>query len=74
MQGIKKKPVGKIMNKSVTRINDSDGTKFICDDDSWLLLRLSGTEPKLRIYSETKSKKASLRYIEFGKKYAFSLM
>ncbi|MGB2630790.1 MAG: phosphoglucomutase/phosphomannomutase family protein [Candidatus Omnitrophota bacterium] len=74
MQGMKKKPLGKILNKKVVGIDDSDGTKFICDDDSWLLLRLSGTEPKLRIYSETKSKKASLRYVEYGKKYAFGLM
>ncbi|MBU0683672.1 MAG: phosphoglucomutase/phosphomannomutase family protein, partial [Candidatus Omnitrophica bacterium] len=51
-----------------------DGTKFICDDGSWLLLRLSGTEPKLRIYSETHSKKESLEYLKFGKKYAFSFL
>jgi phosphomannomutase len=72
--GLKKKPLNKVLNKKVKEINDSDGTKYICEDGSWLLIRLSGTEPKLRIYSETKSKKASLRYIEFGKKYAFSLM
>jgi len=74
MDGIKKKPLKKILNKTVTRINDSDGTKFICEDGSWLLVRLSGTEPKLRIYSETSSKKLGLKYLEFGKKYALSLM
>ncbi|MFQ5952361.1 MAG: phosphoglucomutase/phosphomannomutase family protein [Candidatus Omnitrophota bacterium] len=73
-QGVEKKPLTKILNKPVARINDSDGTKFICEDSSWMLLRLSGTEPKLRIYSEAKSKKAALRYVEFGKKYAFGLM
>ena len=74
VKGIRKSPLTTVLNKPVARLNDSDGTKFICEDNSWLLLRLSGTEPKLRIYSETKSRKASLRYLEFGKKYAFSLM
>ena len=74
MGGIKKNPLKKVLNKPVARINDSDGTKFICEDGSWLLLRLSGTEPKLRIYSETCSKKESLKYVAFGKKYAFSFL
>jgi len=72
--GMKKKPLTKILNRRVAEINDTDGDKFICDDGSWLLLRLSGTEPKLRIYTETSSKKRSQQYIDFGKKYAFSLM
>ncbi len=74
VKGIKKNPLKKVLNREVVKINDADGTKFICDDGSWLLLRLSGTEPKLRIYSETASRKKSLDYIKFGKKYAFSLM
>ncbi len=72
--GLKKNPLKKIMEKEVVELNDSDGFKFICKDGTWLLIRLSGTEPKLRIYSETPSVKQSLKYIEFGKKYAFSLM
>ncbi|MEA3489566.1 MAG: phosphoglucomutase/phosphomannomutase family protein [Candidatus Omnitrophota bacterium] len=74
MDGIRKNPLDKVINKKVVQVKDYDGTKFICDDGSWLLLRLSGTEPKLRVYSETGSKRRSLEYIEFGKKYAFSLM
>ena len=72
--GIKKNHLEKVLSRPVVKVNDADGTKFICDDGSWLLLRLSGTEPKLRIYSETSSKKRSLEYIAFGKKYAFRLM
>jgi len=72
--GLKKSPLKEVLGKKVVRINDSDGTKFICEDGTWLLIRLSGTEPKLRIYSETPSKKESLRYLAFGKKYAFGLM
>ncbi|MBU0570483.1 MAG: phosphoglucomutase/phosphomannomutase family protein [Candidatus Omnitrophica bacterium] len=72
--GLKKNPLKKVMNKEVVELNDSDGFKFSCKDGTWLLIRLSGTEPKLRIYSETPSVKQSLKYIEFGKKYAFSVM
>ncbi|MBL7072510.1 MAG: phosphoglucomutase/phosphomannomutase family protein [Candidatus Omnitrophica bacterium] len=74
MQGINGNLLTKVLDKKVSEVKDSDGTKFICADGSWLLLRLSGTEPKLRIYSETPSKKKSLEYIKFGKKYAFSFL
>ncbi|MFH1305842.1 MAG: phosphoglucomutase/phosphomannomutase family protein [Candidatus Omnitrophota bacterium] len=72
--GIKKNHLKKVLDRPVSLINDSDGTKFICDDGSWLLLRFSGTEPKLRIYSETSSSRKSLKYLKFGKKYASSLL
>ncbi len=74
LSGLKKKPLKKVLGKDVVRVNDSDGYKFILGDGTWLLLRLSGTEPKLRVYSETPSRKRSLEYIAFGKKYAFGLM
>ncbi len=36
-------------------INDRDGVKYLFGDDSWLLIRPSGTEPVLRVYSEARS-------------------
>lgn len=36
----------------VLDISSRDGVKFILADDSWLLIRPSGTEPVLRIYAE----------------------
>ena len=39
----------------VVQLDTSDGTKFFLDDGSWLLLRLSGTEPLVRVYAETRS-------------------
>jgi alpha-D-glucose phosphate-specific phosphoglucomutase len=36
----------------VMEIGSRDGVKFILIDDSWLLIRPSGTEPVLRIYAE----------------------
>ena len=37
----------------VEGINTTDGYKFILEDGGWLLIRFSGTEPILRVYTET---------------------
>src|SRR5207253_2809398 len=39
----------------IVQLDTKDGTKFFLDDGSWLLIRLSGTEPLVRVYAETKS-------------------
>ena len=36
----------------VQRVRADDGFKFYLADGSWVLLRASGTEPLIRIYSE----------------------
>ena len=46
-----------IAGSEVVKTNLSDGFKFILSDGSWLLIRFSGTEPLIRIYSEALSKK-----------------
>ncbi len=40
---------------AVKQVNASDGIKIITQDDSWLLMRPSGTEPLLRTYAEASS-------------------
>ena len=40
---------------NLVSINDRDGIKYLFDDSSWLLIRPSGTEPVLRVYSEARS-------------------
>ncbi len=37
----------------VTNLNTKDGYKFSLEDGGWLLVRFSGTEPILRVYTET---------------------
>ena len=39
----------------VEDVNDTDGFKILLADGSWLLVRPSGTEPKLRVYAEAGS-------------------
>ena len=36
-------------------LSTNDGFKFFADDESWLLIRFSGTEPLVRVYTEAVS-------------------
>jgi phosphomannomutase len=53
--------------KSIDRI---DGFRFVLEDGSWLLIRFSGTEPILRIYTETTSPERVKELLEEGKRLA----
>jgi phosphomannomutase len=48
-------PPAEIDGRPVTATNFSDGFKFIFGNGDWLLIRPSGTEPVLRLYSEAGS-------------------
>jgi len=54
----------------IGRIKTIDGVKFFMEDDSWLLIRPSGTEPKVRVYAEASSQSQLDRIIEEGVKMA----
>lgn len=41
-----------IAGTRVARVRDDDGFKFFLEDGSWVLMRMSGTEPLMRVYSE----------------------
>ena len=43
---------GTLAGETVRDVLTFDGIKFILADDSWLLIRPSGTEPVLRVYAE----------------------
>lgn len=51
----------------------ADGTKYMLEDDSWVLMRTSGTEPVVRLYVESSSEE-KLKYLtEAGRKYILGL-
>jgi len=50
-----------LLGRKVVSIDRTDGAKFVFDDNTWMLLRLSGTEPLLRLYVEADSAAASAR-------------
>jgi len=55
--------------RTVKSINRIDGLKMIFENDSWLLVRPSGTEPLVRIYAESESAKDVEVLLEQGRKY-----
>ncbi len=50
-------PPAEVIGKRVVEVNrkDPDGTKLILEDDEWLMVRFSGTEPLMRCYMEAHS-------------------
>ncbi len=62
-----------IANENVIEISTIDGVKYILADDSWLLIRPSGTEPVLRVYAEGRSPEFVQELIGFGEKVAASV-
>jgi phosphomannomutase len=44
---------GRIAGLKLTDKDTTDGYKFILEDGGWLLVRFSGTEPLIRVYTET---------------------
>ena len=49
---LRKVPVTELAGSRVVRRRDDDGFKFYLDDGAWALVRFSGTEPLIRVYSE----------------------
>ena len=58
-----------LLGRKVVSVDRTDGAKFVFDDGSWMLLRLSGTEPLLRIYVEAESEAASQRLVHEAKEW-----
>jgi len=58
--------------KPVERINTLDGIKIVAKD-CWLMFRKSGTEPIVRVYAESTSRKEAGNLIALGKRMIRSL-
>jgi phosphomannomutase len=74
--------VDEIAGMKVLRVSTLDGIKFFLDNpdaqgkpnaaETWLLLRASGTEPLLRVYSESCSKESVAKVLQAGKDFVMS--
>ncbi len=67
---LQNKPPDSIAGVKVVKPDTTDGFRFILADNSWLLIRFSGTEPLLRIYAESSSPARVEKLLETGKKLA----
>jgi phosphomannomutase len=52
LRDVLERPPAAIAGQKVTDVRDKDGVKYVLDGRGWLLHRLSGTEPMIRIYCE----------------------
>jgi len=77
----KEKMVSKLVNEpprtiageQLTEVSTLDGVKYIFSDDSWLLIRPSGTEPVLRVYAEGRTPEMVKELLSFGSSIADSV-
>jgi len=67
---IRNNPPNSIDNVQVLKLDSTDGFRFMLADNTWLLIRFSGTEPILRIYTETDSPARAERLLELGRELA----
>jgi len=49
---------------NVNKIEDIDGYKFYFDNDEWVMIRPSGTEPVLRTYAESATTEGAFKILE----------
>ncbi len=55
------------LQKKILSIVKIDGVKIVFEDLSWIMIRPSGTEPKIRVYIETKNLDEKIHLIEGAK-------
>ncbi len=55
-----------IGGEPVVKVMTLDGVKYVLQDDSWLLIRPSGTEPVLRVYAEGRTSEMVRALLAYG--------
>ena len=66
MQNWKRK---KLNGRPVKQVDRRDGLKLIFEGDSWILIRVSGTEPKLRLYAEGRSQEEMRHLMHLARQF-----
>ena len=58
-----------IGGRRIEKINRMDGVKFLFENNAWMLMRPSGTEPMVRIYAESENANDLEDLLEQGRRY-----
>lgn len=66
---IHKQELKEVLGVEIRAYNTLDGVKLIFADDSWVLVRASGTEPLLRTYAEATSPERVKGLLRFARDY-----
>ena len=56
-QFLKDPKISTFLGKKITKLDKTDGLKINLENGDWIALRLSGTEPLIRFYSESSNQK-----------------
>ncbi|MFC1905709.1 phosphoglucomutase/phosphomannomutase family protein [Chloroflexota bacterium] len=64
---VEQSTISSIDGIKVAGVNKADGFKFLLSDESWLLIRFSGTEPLIRVYAESHSIEQVKKLLDYGK-------
>lgn len=70
LEQLKNNPPQEIAGRAVIRCQTDDGYKFHLADQSWLLIRFSGTEPVLRLYCEAATIEQVHQTLDWAKNWA----
>jgi len=70
VERLKADPVS-FAGRQVRQVVRTDGLKLVLEDGSWVLFRLSGTEPVCRVYAEARREQDLAVLVEEGKRFAF---
>jgi len=64
LAAVRNDPPAEVAGARVTEVRDLDGVKYVLGKHGWLLHRLSGTEPMIRLYCEHEEESAVNRILD----------
>lgn len=70
LEQLQSQPLKEIAGKAVVDCQTIDGYKFRLADQSWLMIRFSGTEPVLRLYCEAPTIEQVQQTLTWAKQWA----
>lgn len=73
LEQLQTQPLTKVADQEVVDCQTTDGYKFRLANDSWLLIRFSGTEPVLRLYCEAATSEQVRHTLNWAKDWANSV-